>query len=601
MSIHRDIYNTDTFFFIVSVTESALSAFAKARAAAVAAAKKKEAAKAGGGFGGGGDDVSGDDLAKDATDEPVPIVTSGVDETPGVNTVAKVKNAIGADAEAGALPDPSDDEKTTVAFTALRLRHERSVLVRHRVDLTNRFDKKLLMLRREKSFVEGELKTAESRQLKYNRELVSLKRFEDGERELTEKLAVEYSARETISVKCQEIEDAMENLTVELDVVDERKSKVLVMFNKLVDDTHGKRAYLTKIFTRRIKRLKKEKDETELRDEDDTNSESDSSDDDDDDDDEYNSDDEMEESRPEECDEFLWAQILALRERRQDADDATHALSKQVEDLRKESAGLAKTGKGVGKTLAALQAQMAAFQREKQETMNAIEMTVPLRLKQVEYLRDGRLPTVLRESVVFSKSVLRGLGLRIESLISEKANLRKTQRDLRQEHSVLKQATVDLSKNNAELEQQATNMTMLRFGKRIDLDAMERVMLPKKGIEELKVLLKQVDTQNRDELQRWQGNLRKAQTALTKTTAKNTEVLTAVANLTHKKRELETALRNTQSSVFVDPDAARREEARERDKLVAVVNAQASEIDTLRQEIGFLSVKGQPGKPMFER
>ena len=86
---------------------------------------------------------------------------------------------------------------------------------------------------------------------------------------------------------------------------------------------------------------------------------------------------------------------------------------------------------------------------------------------------------------------------------------------------------------------------------------------------------------------------------LTRATAENTAVLNAVSDLTQRKRELEARLKHTQSSVFVDPAAAQRREAAEREQLVVVVNAQAAEIDTLREEIGFLSVKGTPARPEF--
>ena len=571
------------------VTTEVLLEFDRARKAAALAAAKKEAAKAGGGFGGGGggDDEESDDAEEEDANADESVERTDVDESaegePDDSTVGNTTSTIDS------FPDESEDEKTV---RELRLRHERSCLVRSRTELTTRFDDALRQMKREKSFIEGELKTAELRKLKYNCELVSLKKFEDGEASLREKLASKYAEQEDITEKSADIDVSVEDLLVELEQVNERKNKVLNEFDKVVDEEHNKREYLLKIFLRRIKRTSK--DDTTLHDEDNSASDSDS------DDDEYNSDDEMEESRPEECDTQLWEQILALRERRQDQDDVINDLQKNHDEFKKESKALAKKGKGVGKTLAALQEEMAEFQREKQETMNAVEMTVPLRLRQVEYLYDGKLPTQLKESVVFSKSTLVGLGQRINDLIAEKQNLRKTQLDLRREHSVLKKDTADLRDKNLTLEDAADQMQMLRFGKRIDLEKMERVMIPKKGIEELKVSLAEIEKANREELRKLNAKISQAQSELTKTTAENTAVLNAVANLTQKKRLLESRLKNTQSSVFVDPDAAKRKQAADRDHLLAVVNAQASEIDTLREEIGFLSVKGVVEKPMFE-
>ena len=124
------------------------------------------------------------------------------------------------------------------------------------------------------------------------------------------------------------------------------------------------------------------------------------------------------------------------------------------------------------------------------ETMNMIETTVTLRLRQVEYLYEGKLPLRLSDGVVFSRSNLEGLRARIDALVREKAALRATQRDLRREHAALRQDTAALTERNRALDDAATRMTMLRFGKRIDLEKMERALIPKKGIEELKVSLR---------------------------------------------------------------------------------------------------------------
>ena len=274
-------------------------------------------------------------------------------------------------------------------------------------------------------------------------------------------------------------------------------------------------------------------------------------------------------------------------------------LAKRSAELKKEADALAKKDKAAGKALASLREEMSLFQREKQETMNMIETTVTLRLRQVEYLYEGKLPLRLSDGVVFSRSNLEGLRARIDALVREKAALRATQRDLRREHAALRQDTAALTERNRALEDAATRMTMLRFGKRIDLEKMERALIPKKGIEELKVSLRETEAAHQDELRRWDADLAGARRELTRATAQNTEVLNAVSDLTQKKRELEQRLKRTQSGVFVDPDAARRREAAQREQMAAVVEAQAAEIDTLREEIGFLSVKGTPARPEF--
>jgi hypothetical protein len=577
------------------VTDAELAAFVAARKAAAAAAAEKEAAKASGGFGGGGTEKEDAGKTKarveDVSDSKPPNAArrEGVDERSFVFSSER-----GDAANAAGGEDATDSERAARTF---RLRHERSVLVRNRRALTDRFDDALRAMRRAKSFVEGELKTAETRLLKYNRELASLQKFKEGEESLRRKLAAKYAEQDDIVEKSHDIAACLEDSAVELENVALRKSKVLRAFDTIVDEEHSRREYLNKIFLRRIKR---KKDLSEDPRGEDGGERSDSEyDSDDDDDDEYNSDDEMEESRPDDCDETLWDQILALRERRQDQDDVMNDLAKSDAEYKKQSDVLAKRAKSVGKALAQLQEAMFAFQREKQEAMNAIELTVPLRLRQVEYLYDGKLPNRLNQSVVFSRTTLEGLNLRADALVREKAALRETQRDLRRDHASLRRDTDDLTAKNRSLRDAATRMTMLRFGKPIDLEKLERAMLPKKGIEEVKVSLRELESANREELKRWEADVNRARAELTKTTAENTAVLHAVADLTQRKRELEVRLKHTQQSVFVDPAAARIKEAEERDRLAAVVNARAVEIEALREEIRFFSVKGEPTRLSF--
>ena len=139
---------------------------------------------------------------------------------------------------------------------------------------------------------------------------MSLKKFEDGEASLREKLSSRYAEQEDIEQKAHDVAAHMADTAAELEGVNERKQKVLNEFDKFVDEEHARREYLRKIFLRRIKRARKDpaddsRDEGERPEEDESDG-----DESDDDDDEYNSDDEMEDSRPEDCDESLWDQIL---------------------------------------------------------------------------------------------------------------------------------------------------------------------------------------------------------------------------------------------------------------------------------------------------
>ena len=193
-------------------------------------------------------------------------------------------------------------------------------------------------MRRDKARVEGALKTAEMKKLTYNQELVQLKKFEDGEKELKSKLEAKIAERDEVDAQTEAVAAQVEDKLEEVEGVKERKKKVLKEFDSVVDDSHAHREYLEKTFLRRIKR-KKPKDDSLAQAEREDNSGSDSeesSDDDDDDDDDFDSDEEEEEARPTECDEALWDQVLALREKRQDQDDVINAVNRACAELKKD-------------------------------------------------------------------------------------------------------------------------------------------------------------------------------------------------------------------------------------------------------------------------
>ena len=583
-----DEYPTETR---AEITDEQLAAFDEARKAKAAADAAKAAAKAGGGFGGGGQV----DAKKDAEEEAK--TAEAVDHSRVALDAARAAITAAQHPREAAIAKFGGGEEADAA----KLRHERAALVAERGDVLRRFDDALRAMRRDKARVEGALKTAEMKKLTYNQELVQLKKFEDGEKELKSKLEAKIAERDEVDAQTEAVAAQVEDKLEEVEGVKERKKKVLKEFDSVVDDSHAHREYLEKTFLRRIKR-KKPKDDSLAQAEREDNSGSDSeesSDDDDDDDDDFDSDEEEEEARPTECDEALWDQVLALREKRQDQDDVINAVNRACAELKKESDALAKKGKNVGKALAALEEEMAELQREKQETMNAIERVVPLRLRQAEYLHEGRIPNDLAQGIVFSRARLERLHERIDELVREKAALRRQQRDLRREHVALQRARAEGTAKNRALDDSATRMQMLKFGGLIDLEKLERAMIPKKGIEEVKVSLEEQELANREEMRRWHRELAEAKDEVTKMTAQNTACLNAVADLTRRHRDVEAQLKNTQRSVFVDPNAARRVEARERDRLVAVVNAQAKEIDTLKAEIGALSVKGRPQTRRF--
>lgn len=96
-----------------------------------------------------------------------------------------------------------------------------------------------------------------------------------------------------------------------------------------------------------------------------------------------------------------------------------------LEQLKKDQDTLVKKAKVVENSLKQAQHELENFQREKQKKINNLDIVVMLRLNQIEYLKDGRLPSDLSASLAFDSRDLERLQRRIKELQVEKAAEKK--------------------------------------------------------------------------------------------------------------------------------------------------------------------------------
>ena len=107
-------------------------------------------------------------------------------------------------------------------------------------------------------------------------------------------------------------------------------------------------------------------------------------------------------------------QVCAMREQRLDQDDIIGDITKSSEQVRKDQESLKQKLQRIDQALAATESDIQDFQREKQASLNEIDVMVMLRAHQIEYLVDQRLPTDLSQALVFSNTELLRLRNRID-------------------------------------------------------------------------------------------------------------------------------------------------------------------------------------------
>ena len=74
----------------------------------------------------------------------------------------------------------------------------------------------------------------------------------------------------------------------------------------------------------------------------------------------------------------------------------------------------------IDKELSSTEGEIEAFQSEKQRALNLIEVTVPLKLNQMKFMKENKLPKDISNALIFTATGLTQLRNRINELGNEK-------------------------------------------------------------------------------------------------------------------------------------------------------------------------------------
>eukprot|EP00760_Papus_ankaliazontas_P006881 PhM_4_TR13208/c0_g1_i1/m.53123 len=482
----------------------------------------------------------------------------------------------------------SDLEVEEKALERQVLQYEKARLERKISKTISAFDDALASLRLEKLKMEADLKMADMRVLLLFKELQLLNEFKKKDMELTKKVEDKRHEKNTILAQTQACLDKLNEKFPEAEQMDKRGNEVLERCKALILD-HPAQTILWKIFKRKIKRRRKT-DQEEEEDED----ESSSSDEDDwveeDDDDDGLPE---EETCPDNCDEDTYYAILDLREERLDQEDMYADFQSSMQQLKKENTQLAQKQKAVETDLAKIEAEILAFQNEKQKQLNQLETIVVLKARQIQCLTErGRLPRDESHNVVFTKTGLRGLRQRIIDLGLEKQRLRKSFNDLRREEIKLASVQRKLNTLVSDWEAKVGELQLLKFGQKVDLDKLENVSVDRET-ENLKLRLKAEELRWERELGKVALGVEEARRAYQDIVNSNTKLLAELGSTREQQQEIESEL-NVSSNKVVTRMSGGSAVATEADRshLKQLVVVQQSEIDALKNEIAMLRRKG---------
>uniref|UniRef100_A0A3B3STQ2 Cilia- and flagella-associated protein 44 n=1 Tax=Paramormyrops kingsleyae TaxID=1676925 RepID=A0A3B3STQ2_9TELE len=409
------------------------------------------------------------------------------------------------------------------------------------------FDTRLKLLRHGKLKLDVKLKLWDLQHITLYQELLLLRDFETREDRLQEALRWRQEewwllteTRQQLQVKQQEVAHLQE------------QEKVLnATFQALLGPNNKWGPFLTKVFRKKVKRVKKREKTGEIGEHSAEESEGESDWDEDEDSESGSVDDT---TCPPNCDLDLFEGTIQLRESRLELEELLAEERKNAEFLRKESVSV-----WVSVSIFFLTVSVLCFKLDCPPS------------PQIEFLHKGLIPTKLTQALVLNISALAGLQERIIQLQVEQSHQKALYQKARKQHVQLNH---DCKQMEARIQGlQCEQLMQKKFGRPVDLEVLQ-TLCRSRILEEMWQERSANGAASAQEMQLW------CKRAVMEMTRQHTEALWAMSNLLAQKKELENRLDTRQGKMV--PAAS----------VCQLLQRQACEIQVLQVEICALLRKG---------
>ncbi|KAK6165219.1 hypothetical protein SNE40_023570 [Patella caerulea] len=542
------------------------------------------------GFGGGFGGMGGD---KHHTPSP-PLVGQKSSLMSGISKTESSSHQMVQDKEIIMTEEvePSPLELQLKQVEEIRLVYEQDRLLKRIDELLKTFDAELRLLRHDKFKMDILMKNADLRQVTLFEEFVLLKEYEKREELLADKVSNKQQEKLDMQTKIMEVQAKLENKKKDIEKLVDKEKKIHTDFLNSLGENNKFVDYLTKVFKKKIKRSKKKLADGAVSDED--------SDEDSDDESDWEESDEESESEaggydldvcPPGCELAIYDKTCQIREKRLENEDELTEEKKNSEAMKKELEGLQKKAKVIDSSLNYAQGDLEAFQLEKQQKLNELDVVVTLRLHQIQYFINSALPQDLSKCLVFESSGVEKLQHRIKELEQEKHLQKKQMREAQKKHSQLKKYRKEFEKKISEMNEKCNEMMIAKFGCIVDLEKLETVVV-NRGIEEMKEKLRVAEIQCSEEVNELSLLVSEKKNRITELIKDNTHRLEQLCMFSTEKKDLENSLDSRQKNLGEEYSGQRKADIHEKSRLIQLVQLQAQEIEALKDEIMLLSRKG---------
>ena len=177
-------------------------------------------------------------------------------------------------------------------------------------------------------------------------------------------------------------------------------------------------------------------------------------------------------------------------------------------------------------------------------------------------------------------------------LVGENKKLRQDFRELHKTKTRLEKEKKTQVAGIAMLEKKCEDLQMLKFGQKIDLEALDGAN-DTKLVDDVNEKIRVEELKNERQLTAMKKQHTQFREAVLRATQANTALLESIAALSQKQFKLEKELNSSSGQLHVnDRGPLIKNEVEERNRLVQLVKLQAKEVDALKAEVNMLRRKG---------
>ncbi|XP_047450452.1 cilia- and flagella-associated protein 44-like [Mugil cephalus] len=502
--------------------------------------------------------------------------------------------------EEGEEAERDELEEELLREEEIRLLYEQDSLLKKMENSMRQFDMDLVLLHQQKMHLDSKLKLADLHQLTLLEEMLLLRQFNRREGSLQEKLTGYIKKEKSIRSTLEESKEEIELNKLEIVKLQEKEKTLFTTFQAALGENNKFEEFLTRVFKKKIKRVKKKEQVENEGQESDEDSDEDDWDEDDCEDFSNTQDGAALDDSvcPSGCDPELFEYALKLRERRLDLEELLVKEKKTAEVLKIERDSLIKKEKTLKSCRKGVVDDLEMVNREIQQKMNQLDVVVPLRLHQIQLVDNDSVLSDLSEMLVLDRTQLNKLQDRIKELQMENKRQRELCHQTQQQRTNLISGLKVMTSEIQVLEERCNELMRTKFGKLVDLDALQ-VQAGNRRMEELKQEQLLKEAAHAKEIKQWDAKVDEARSSLIEVTTHNTELLHRLTNLLKEKSDMERKLliRQRKMGKLQYQDYSRRENQEDIQRLKEMVKTQSEQEKTLRREIDLLTRKGSHVAP----